>query len=60
MIDITNEEIWDSDYERKIEKNKQKKGKTNKILTFAVIAFIGILTTNCILIYNFFTLLSKI
>ena len=60
MIDITRDEIWESDDERKLEKNKEKNGKTNKIVTFAVIAFIGILTTNCILIYNFFTLLSKI
>jgi len=60
MIDITRDEIWNSDDENKVEEGKQKKGKTNKLVTAGAIAFFGIMVINCVLIYSFFTLLSKI
>ncbi len=53
MVDITREEIWDSDYEN------EHKGKS-KFLKIGLILFLVTFAINVVLIYSFFNLLSKL
>lgn len=57
MIDVTNEEYWNS----RFEKNKEHKTTfANKMIKIGLILFSICVLINTILIYSFFSLLNKI
>jgi len=58
MVDITRDEIWDSDYENE-ERQEKHKGK-NKFLKIGIVVFLVTFAINVVLIYSFFNLLSKL
>ena len=58
MIDITNERCWEEKFE---ETNAHKKMSfENRVITIGLILFGICITINSVLIYVFFSLLSKV
>lgn len=60
MIELTKENIWETEYTVKTEKNKLKKNKLNKIIMIGLTLLSVVVGANLILIYTFFNLLNKI
>lgn len=58
MIDITNEQCWEEKFEDK--KEYRKMSFENRVIMIGLILFGTCIIINSVLIYTFFSLLSKL